>query len=148
MCLQKWGQYFWKWGQCSRPMRWLWLHDVRPAVYLLRWSLVGTGVKHRAAERTDSLHARKPKRTQKAISLSRSDQSYWNVDEPEELKLKAEKSCARPLGGGSWVLSFHKDSGLWGHAPSSSRGSPRHRAPPPHPPPHSTWPGHIWGWDA
>lgn len=55
------------------------LHDVRPAVYLLRWSLVGTGVKHRAAERTDSLMQGNLKRTQKAISLSRSGSELLNV---------------------------------------------------------------------
>lgn len=52
---------------------------VRPAVYLLHWSLVGTGVKHRAAERTDSLMQGNLKRTQKAISLSRSGSELLHV---------------------------------------------------------------------
>ena len=52
---------------------------VRPAVCLLRWSLVGTGVKHRAAERTDSLMQGNLERTQKAMSLSRSGSELLNV---------------------------------------------------------------------
>lgn len=66
-------------------------------------------------------------------------------DGPEELKLKAEKSCTRPLGGGSWVLSFHKILFL-GPQPSSSRGA-LHA--PPHPHTHTLWPcSAICGWDA
>lgn len=52
---------------------------LRPALYLLRWSLVGTGVKHRAAERTDSLMQGDLKRTQKGISLSRLGSELLNV---------------------------------------------------------------------
>lgn len=65
-------------------------------------------------------------------------------DEPEELKLKAEKSCARPLGGGSWVLSFHKDS-VSGATTFQFQREPYATAPPPHPPPHSTlaWLCHL-----
>lgn len=62
-------------------------------------------------------------------------------DGPEELKLKAEKSCTRPLGGGSWVLSFHKDSVSGATTFQFERG--------PYAPCTALWPGSaIWGWDA
>ena len=52
---------------------------LRPALYLLRWSLVGTGIKHRAAERTDSLMQEDLKRTLKGIRLSRLGSELLNV---------------------------------------------------------------------
>lgn len=36
--------------------------------------------------------------------------------------LKAGKACTSPLGGGAWVLRFHKDS-VSGPRPSSSGGA-------------------------